>query len=109
MLFRSGLPPNGDGLCGMAGGVWEWTVDDYDALDYAHAPKREPRGVVERSEVEKVRRGGSWADCAAALRVTLGMSLSVRRGGGRIGCSTPTVGARLVLREDGAGGSTDLR
>lgn len=93
------LPPNGYGLYGMAGGVWEWTVDDYDATFYDYSPEREPRCVVAGAETEKVLRGGSWADCAAALRVTFRMSLPVAAPGALQTPASPNVGARLVLRE----------
>ena len=93
------LPPNGYGLYGMAGGVWEWTVDDYDATFYDYSPEREPRCVVAGAETEKVLRGGSWADCAAALRVTFRMSRRVAAPGELQSPASPNVGARLVLRE----------
>ncbi|MFO0604509.1 MAG: SUMF1/EgtB/PvdO family nonheme iron enzyme [Polyangiales bacterium] len=96
------LPPNGYGLYGMAGGVWEWTLDDYDAAFYAQAPEREPRCVVTATEAAKVLRGGSWSDCAAVLRVTFRMSHGVFWRGERRGSGSPNVGARLVLREGGA-------
>ena len=55
--------PNGYGLYGMSGGVWEWTSTRYDALAYrGHAP-------AEQAE-QYVVRGGSWADCAEAVTVS---------------------------------------
>lgn len=67
------LPPNGYGLFGMAGGVWEWTSDPYWALAYRHAA----RGDVEQPAQfpEAALRGGSWADCAYMTRVSARMSL----------------------------------
>lgn len=95
-------PPNAYGIFHMAGGVWEWTVDDYDAEWYAASPARDPRCAVTGDE--KVLRGGSWADCATVLRVTFRMSRTVRgpdRTGKIVerGASMPNVGLRLVWVE----------
>jgi formylglycine-generating enzyme required for sulfatase activity len=64
--------PNGYGLFAMNGGVWEWTNDWYDRDYYRHSPDADPDGP-ETGE-ERVLRGGSWADCAAAVTVTFRMS-----------------------------------
>jgi formylglycine-generating enzyme len=60
--------PNGYGLYGMCGGVWEWTADWYDADYYQDSPRLDPTGPADRKE--KVLRGGSWADCAEAVTVS---------------------------------------
>jgi formylglycine-generating enzyme required for sulfatase activity len=65
-------PPNGYGLYGMSGGVWEWTSDWYDALYYENCPRDDPRGPEEGAE--RVLRGGSWADCAEVVTVSFRMS-----------------------------------
>ncbi len=57
-------PPNGYGLYDMAGNVWEWTNDWYDAY---------PGNTIENSDygmTYRVVRGGSWYDLPNVLRVS---------------------------------------
>ena len=46
------------GVFGMAGSVWEWTADWYDALYHQSGETSDP--TAPNSGIEKVLRGGSW-------------------------------------------------
>jgi sulfatase modifying factor 1 len=84
------LPPNGYGLYAMSGGVWEWTSDRYDALSYQEGPSRNP--TIPLGGRERVLRGGSWSDCADAVRVSFRMSRSTKPPWSGM---TPNIGFRL--------------
>lgn len=64
------LPPNGYGLFGMCGGVWEWTADTYDAFAYDPAASTS----IKPKQPKRVLRGGSWADCADVVTVSFRIS-----------------------------------
>ncbi len=49
---------NGFGLLDIAGNVWEWCLDRYDADYYRGSPAGNPVGAV--SGRQRVRRGGAW-------------------------------------------------
>ena len=68
------FPPNDYGLYGMSGGVWEWTSDWYDSAYYSNSPRKRPTGPSEG--LQRVLRGGSWADCAGVVTTSFRNSRS---------------------------------
>lgn len=64
--YESGGSPYG--ALDMAGNVWEWVSDWYDAGSYAAGPARNPQGPSSGSS--KVLRGGSWTNSADTVRTT---------------------------------------
>ena len=56
------------GALDMAGNVWEWTADWYDAAYYRTSPSQDPSGPATGSL--KVMRGGCWASGESTLRTT---------------------------------------
>jgi formylglycine-generating enzyme required for sulfatase activity len=68
---RVGRRPAGQspyGAFDMAGNVWEWTSDWYDAGYYRTSPIQDPTGPT--SGTLKVMRGGCWVSGAVSLRTT---------------------------------------
>ncbi len=63
------FPPNGYGICDMAGNVWQWCWDWYDPAWYAGvgATQSDPRGP-EAASGSRVLKGGSWYDYADYAR-----------------------------------------
>lgn len=64
--YPSGASPYG--ALDMAGNVWEWMNDWFDA-SYYPGPSSNPQGAGPRST--RVIRGGSWADSVSSLRSAL--------------------------------------
>jgi formylglycine-generating enzyme required for sulfatase activity len=57
---------NGFGLHDVAGNVWEWCWDRYDAAYYSSAPSSDPKGPD--IGALRVYRGGSWGQLAEFCR-----------------------------------------
>jgi len=58
--------PNGYGLYDMAGNIWEWVSDWYDANYYSNSPSSNPTGPA--SGGFRVLRGGTWYGSGGSIR-----------------------------------------
>jgi formylglycine-generating enzyme required for sulfatase activity len=70
-------PPNPYGLFDLAGNVWEYCLDEWQAEYYASSPRANPiaggglsHGNAARVTTRRVIRGGSWGGDPINLRVT---------------------------------------
>jgi formylglycine-generating enzyme required for sulfatase activity len=78
------------GAFDMAGNVWEWTADFYDAGYYRQGPAQDPTGPA--TGTLKVMRGGCWVSGESTLRTTC-------RKAGLPGSWAPNVGFRCAYPE----------
>jgi formylglycine-generating enzyme required for sulfatase activity len=94
------------GALDMAGNVFEWTSDYYDANYYASSPANNPTGPVDRTALfKRVVRGGSYADPESEIRVSnrasiLGPNFDAEPGSDAyLGDFSPRIGFRCVADE----------
>ena len=62
--FAAGKSPYG--IHDLAGNVWEWVRDWYDATYYSRSPERNPENTT--AAESRVLRGGGWYSYAALVR-----------------------------------------
>lgn len=77
------FPPNGHGLDGMIGNLWEWTADCFNPTHRGALPDGKARTTGTCSS--RILRGGSWDDPAENLRVTYRVGIPKTRRQGNVG------------------------
>ena len=66
--YVDGFLPNGFGLYGMHGNVWEWCEDAWDPDFYGRPEASETDPVASAATDLRVIRGGSWMRCSRCCR-----------------------------------------
>ena len=64
------FPASAYGIRDLAGNVWEWCADRYDASYYSQSPGENPQGPGDANIGSRVLRGGSWIGDPLNLRVS---------------------------------------
>ncbi|MCI0397590.1 MAG: formylglycine-generating enzyme family protein, partial [Chloroflexi bacterium] len=57
-------------IYGLAGSVWEWVADGYQADYYEESPSQNPTGPAAGTFSRRALRGGGYSSAAAELRAT---------------------------------------
>jgi formylglycine-generating enzyme required for sulfatase activity len=91
-------PPNGYGLYGMAGNVWQFCLDEWQDDFYSRSPILNPAAGIEPNDFDfrsvasrRVIRGGSWGAAAVNMRVTFRDSHPPTDAGDHVGFRCITV------------------
>ena len=87
--YPNGMSPYG--VYDMAGNVWEWVMDYFNAGYYQVSPEKNPVGP--QSSLHRVIRGGGWNNPSAGVRV-------VQREGVRPQQDLDTLGFRCVIEAE---------
>lgn len=59
-----------EGITGLAGSLWEWVADGYDAAYYAVSPPENPTGTAVTAMTPRVLRGGGYDSGSHDLRAS---------------------------------------
>jgi formylglycine-generating enzyme required for sulfatase activity len=79
--FGSGASPYG--ILNLAGNVWEWVSDEYNASYQANSPASDPS--AQPGSDRRVARGGSWQDPGWATLASFRFSFPASQSGSAIG------------------------